>query len=97
MLNLILAKVETNDLSQILKCLVYSMYREKQLSQSNLNYINYLINLFSLEDETEMIFNIDSRYELPFEEIMSRMNQNGARALLLIFIITSEIFKNSYL
>jgi hypothetical protein len=97
MLNLILAKIETNDLSQILKCLVYSMYREKQLSQSNLNYINYLINLFSLEDETEMIFNIDTRYELPFEEIMSKMNQNGARALLLIFIITSEIFKDSNL
>ncbi len=58
---------------------------------------NYLINLFSLQDESEAIFNIDSRYELPFEEIISKMNQNGARALLLIFIITSEIFKDSNL
>ena len=94
MLNLILNKVSTNDLSQILKSLVYAMYREKQLSPSNVNYINYLIHLFSLEEETEIIFNIDSRYELSFEDIITKMNQNGARAFLLIFIITSEIFKD---
>jgi len=97
LLHLILSKIPKEDLFQIMRSLAYAIYQEKQLTQENISYLNTLINLFSLEDEIEKIFNIDCRYELPFESILANMTQRGTRAFLLIFTITSKIFKDSNL
>lgn len=97
MINTVLREVNRNDLVQSLRVLVYAMYQKRQLTEENINYINFIIHSLDLEDAAETIYNIDSRFELPIENIIGDMTHYGARALLLLLTITSKVFKDSNL
>lgn len=91
MLNIILQNIDRNDLVNSLRILVYTMHQEKPLEDEDVQFIDKLVVKLGLEDKIESVYQIDARFKLQSEYIISKMKGVSSKGLFFILSIASKI------
>ena len=92
-INIFLNNLEKEDIKEILKSVIYLIYRKTPLTQEIIVFILELTKYYNFnDDEFEKLFIIDTRYELDIKDTISQLSKESSKMLLFFLVLFAEIF-----
>ena len=92
-INIFLNGIEKDDIKDILKTVIYLIYRKTPLTQEMISFILEFGRYYHFNDtEFEELFIVDTRYNFDIQDTVSSLSKEGNKMLLFSLVLFAEIF-----
>ncbi len=92
-INLFLNRVNKEEFIEIIKTVIYLVYKKTSLTPDIVQFIIHLTKFYNFNDkELENLFIIDTRDDLNIKDTISKLTKQSSKILLFLMTLFSEIF-----
>ena len=92
-INIFLNRVNKDEFIEILKVVIFLVYRKTPLTEDIIQFINHLAKFYHFNDnELESLFTLDTRDSLNIEDTITNLSKPSSKMLLLFLTLFAEIF-----
>lgn len=92
-INLFLNRVNKEEFIEIIKTVIYLVYKKTSLTPDIVQFIIHLTKFYNFNDkELENLFIIDTRDDLNIKDTISKLTKQSSKILLFLMTLFLEIF-----
>ncbi len=91
--NIFLNRVKKDEFIEILKVVIFLVYRKTPLTEDIVQFINHLAKFYHFNDnELENLFTLNTRDNLDIENTITNLSKSSSKMLLFFLTLFAEIF-----